>query len=129
MANTAITQTAIPAVFRIGKPDGLIYPVLVSMDTLASDLTVLAAAAGKFWCIYGAFWQEAAAHELQIKSGTVTALVTLEFSGNDGLRCPLSANPFIVGRVGEALNLQLSAGSLSSALFYVGHQSVLDMHG
>lgn len=126
MANTATAQTAIPAIFSIGKPQGLITPVVVSMDTGAADLEVLAAATGKRWGIHGLIFNEATAITLQIKSGS-TVFVGLEFTTFGGIVLPLSATPHIVGNVGGALNFNLSSGASLSALVYVATHTMLDL--
>lgn len=127
MANTATALTAIPAVFRIAKPDGLIFPVSVHMDALAADLEVFAASAGRFWAIYGAFWNESAVNQVQIKSGS-TVICAPEFSANGGMHLPLKTRPYFLGQTGEALNFNLVAGVITQAIIYVAHQAILDMY-
>ena len=127
MANSVTALTAVPAVFKIGKKDGLIYPKIVALDDTSADLEVYDPEAGAFWALYGAFWHESANHQVTFKTGA-QGLVTFEFPASDGLKQPLSRAPFLIGRVGEKLNVRLAAGVISSMLLYVGRQSVLDFH-
>lgn len=127
MGNTATALDAVPAYFRIGKPLGLIYPVLVSMDTTAADLEVFDPGSDQFWAIHGMLSSEATAHTLLIKSGS-TALVTLEHTTYKAFTERISPHPLLIGVLGEKLNFNLSAGTLGSVLVYLSKMRSLDLH-
>lgn len=114
-ANTA-TETEKNIVVN-GLTDGTVKEVVVTIDTVDTDLTLIDPAAGYSVGLLGAACVESSAANITFKSGTTTKLVA-EFGANSGLFKGVSSEVLPLGDVGEDLIIQSSV-ALPKCVFYL----------
>lgn len=126
MANTATARTKIPVNFAKSSIVG-VTPVIVSIDTTSSDLTIYTPAADKHAAIVGMIYTDSTSHNLTIKAGS-TSLVTLEMAANMGIFMKLDGSLGPCGGRGETLVLNSDA-AISSMLVYIAEFGVISVGG
>jgi len=115
MANTATAQTALPV--TVGG-HGPVIPVVVTMDTTGSDLTVYTPDSDKVLALVGITFAEGSANSLTIKSGSTT-LVTLELTTFQGLSHKVGGGAILFTAKGEALKFNVGTAAVSTMIVYV----------
>ena len=121
MANVATALPTVPMAMSSGRQGfSQVTPVVVTMDTVASDLTVYTPSIStNYAAIIGISYNNALAHTLTIKSNTTT-LVTYSLTTFQGLSEPFGTGGFIaIGKKGEALKINAGTNPILSALLYV----------
>lgn len=111
-ANTVTAQTALP--ISVGGSNGVI-PTVVTIDTTASDVTLLTPDSNKMACVASVFMSEGTAANLTFKSGSTTYAIP-ELASNQGILTLITRGVLFCGQPGEAVKVQSSA-AVSFMLF------------
>lgn len=117
MANTATAQAS----FSLGSIFPFpheITPTVVSIDTLNSDLTVVAAATGKQIAVVSFSYVGSSAANVTLKSGSTTRKV-LELAANSGVWKGISPEILFITAPGEALVMRSSAAITNAEFFTI----------
>lgn len=107
MANSASAQSQLPIVVS-GKFDGTVTPVIVTIDTIDTDLTIFDPDTDKHVGILGIQLVSSTATNITIKSGSTT-LTVLQLSANSGFSKNLDGSLMLSTAKGEDLIIQASA--------------------
>lgn len=120
MANVATAQSPLPIEYgHNGAGNSFVVPVLVTMDTAASDLTVYTPAAGNFWAIVGIKYCNLLTHSLVIKSGTTT-ISTQVFPASAIINHNVGQGLYACGLAkGATLVINATTNPILSVLIYV----------
>ena len=123
MANAATAQTAIPVII----PDSditKVVPVVITVDTVDSDIIILSPAAGKHAALLGLQYAESDAHTLTIKDQGTT-LVTYQLAADKGFSVPISKQPMHVTGEGNDLIFSVGTAVVSTMVAYVAEFDTL----
>ncbi len=125
-ANTATAQANLPII--VGRGPQVVKPIVVSIDTTASDLTFFTPTrATMIACVVGVLGVDSTAATLTFKSGTTTNAI-LELAASQSINLPLGNGAFFCGQPGEALKIQSSA-LYTNLLLYVIEDYNFDFSG
>ena len=120
MAYVATAQNPLPIEYgHNGAGNSFFVPVVITMDTAASDLTVYTPAAGNFWAIVGIHYTNALAHSLVIKSGS-TILTTKVYPASSTVQHAVGQGLYACGLAkGDAIKISATTNPILSVLIYV----------
>lgn len=116
MANSATALTKVPAHFKLGGTNGLIYPVVAVMDT-AGDLDLYTPAADAYPCCIGMVISESAAFVGKMK-GPGGDLFGIELSTVSQPIIHRIGLPLFIGRLGEKITAEITSGAITKCLLY-----------
>lgn len=119
MANVATALTALPINFCGAGGNAFLVPVVVTMDTIAADLTIYTPGAANYAAIAGMQMVETTgAVGLTYKSGSTTYLVQ-ELAAGAIIDDKVGEGLKVIGGKGEALKVNAATTAPSSILFYI----------
>lgn len=125
-AEAANSATDLPEMPYGGQRGGGIYPYIVAIDTVDTDLIVRTPATGNMVCVVGLNFLQGAATNVTWKSGSTT-LLTWNLAANQGISHPIS-KPLLCTVASQALVVRASV-VMPNMLLYVIETSTANFDG
>lgn len=124
MANTATQLTKVPFYIKGDQVQG-VTPVVVTIDTINTDLTIHTPDSSRFVALMGINYAESSAHNITWKSGSNTLSVwEVGAGGNNGVYIPVY-KPLLSTNRGESLIISSSANITTMLLYVVEYSTII----